>query len=90
MSVADDEDPDEHGRMSKKGGKQTMHFGGLRRERDCIENATDGHVSSAMIELLFLRRGGVMKKREKTLFVYLATLKYLSRVSSHTHTSRDS
>ena len=80
ISLADDEDPDMHGRMSKKGGKQIMHFSGLREEADCISNATDGHVSDPMLELLFLRRGGIMRKREKVLFVFLGVLHYLSRV----------
>jgi hypothetical protein len=87
MSVADDEDPDMHGRMSKKGGKQIMHFSGLRREDDCISNATDGHVSDPMLELLFLRRGGIMRKREKVLWVFLAVLHYMSKVCMPTPTT---
>ena len=57
-----------------------MHFKNLREEGDCISNAIDGHVNSPMLELLFLRRGAVLKQREKALFVYLGVLKYTSKV----------
>lgn len=62
-----------------------MHFNGLREEGDMIVNGDNGHVSAPMIELLFLRRGAVLKPREKSLFVYLATLHYMSKVCVHSH-----
>jgi hypothetical protein len=71
---------DEHGRVSKKGGSQIMHFTGLRRIGDCIATSKIGHVSPAMAELMFHRRGTCMRKCEKALFVYLAALHYLSKV----------
>lgn len=84
LSLPLDEDPDSHGRMpTKKGGIQVMHFTGLREVNDCLATSTDGHMSPPMVELLFLRRGGCMRQREKTLFVYLATLHYMSKVFAH-------
>jgi hypothetical protein len=51
--VAGPDEGDEHGRLHK-GGAQEMHFRGLRRKDDFIG---DNHISVAMAEMLFLRRG---------------------------------
>jgi hypothetical protein len=80
-----DDGPDEHGRVYKKGGSQIMHFTGLRRIDDCIATSTGGHVSLAMAELMFHRRGTCMRKSEKALLVYLAALHYLSKVCLPKH-----
>jgi hypothetical protein len=77
--------PDEHGRVYKKGGNQVMHFTGLRRNGDCISTSTTGHVCPAMAELLFHRRGSCLRRNEKTLFVYLGALSYLSKVCLPSH-----
>ena len=82
-----DDDADAHGRLRKKGGNQEMHFQGLRQANDCISTASDGHLCHGMLELLFLRRGACLRKKEKALFVSLATIRYLSRVCTRIQTS---
>ena len=57
-----------------------MHFTGLRQQDDFIG---DNHISPAMAEMLFLRRGACFGRKEKTLFVYLGALTYLSEVRCH-------
>ena len=86
-AAAVDDDADPHGRLRKKGGNQEMHFQGLRQANDCISTASDGHLCHGMLELLFLRRGACLRKKEKALFVSLATIRYLSRVCTCIHTS---
>jgi len=86
-TAAVDDDADAHGRLRKKGGNQEMHFQGLRQADDCISTASDGHLCHGMLELLFVRRGACLRKKEKALFVSLATIRYLSRVCTRIHTS---
>jgi len=81
--VVGDADGDVHGRLPRKGGVQEMHFSGLRPTHANIATAPDGHLDNTMIELLFLRRGACLRKCEKTLYVVLGTLRYMSRVCCH-------
>lgn len=82
MSVTGDEGPDKHGRQSKKGGNQVMHFGDLRLQRDTISHSSEAHISPPMVELLFHRRGACMTNKERTLLVYLCTVTYMSKVTT--------
>jgi len=79
-----DDGADVHGRVYKKGGNQIMHFTGLRCIDDSVATSEDGHISLAMTELMFHRRGTCTRKNEKTLFVYLGALHYLRKVSPPT------